>query len=1021
MPDNPYMSQMSGGPGTMYGGTPLIRNQMFDMSGFPGMNGPQGMLLQMMLQPILSSVMGQYGFMGGQFMPTQNMYDHMQATSFFMNNQRAMAMATQSDQGTYYRTMRGVAHMTGTRFGLEQDIAAQSMAGSISGLAPSMAMMAPEFFDRLHGVRGSAAVMSHFMHLGGRYMRDPMTGLTGMSGDSAGALSQRLFQGMYGEGADIGAMRGLGAGEVGRMYDEMSRRGMIGAGISGGGPDGMKAEADRLKGRLQEMAGVVSAMRDIFGDMGRPNAPIPEIFNGLQMLTQGGMNTIPKDKIESVVRNTYNLANMSGLGLDNMSQLISRGAGLADQFGLSRTSAISATQHAVAFAAAYGNRTGAGISYYGASDKERMTMLDQQLQQSAGASRQAQLLNAALYIGDTFGALPADSEAAALTAALRNRQTSYQFGGMTKSVAMTTENFLDVFQGAGVNRQLALNVLASRGGLLATGEKYDTASLARQLQRDVDIMPQFNSVTGLMVKNALPGVDDATANSISNVGVQAAFTVPDEIRGDPAKVAEFVAGRMAQASGGKFSPEQLKPLAASLMTRYEHQVQTNPRLRAYKSFWELSDAHNPTLRAEANRIRDEAQTRTDLQTSFSRLGRIDPLRRMMTILSDRVTGKDDNFGELISEALGGVPADVLLAATGETDKAAAQKAFQSQMGSIRGLVNQYYGATGEADRKRILGQINEHIGTIHQRVNKFYAADVAVTGSMMEDLRNLSKGKDSRLLTHAGDLAERMMLNEGNLSQIGKGGMEVLRTMDADQAELRRLMQQSGSESLGDLLERKDAMGEKARTIYQRLDKNINFVTERVMGGRVAQGDQALTEAEKTEQKRLRAAAMDRKGSDILQDLEGVLGGKVTDASRSDVTKAIEGRKVQIMSALGDYQKLRDAAKRLGIDSTMKPAELMKALQSRKGDLTAEEQTALDRSSPLAGLNALTLDKKALDTAFPEASPGGSGGAPGTSHRGTTNMRISGEVRLKMPNWLVFEDAQGAGAAGGGGRERHNQ
>src|SRR5690606_42097501 len=36
------------------------------------------------------------------------------------------------------------------------------------------------------------------------------------------------------------------------------------------------ADADRIQRRLENMAGAVKAMRDIFGDMGNPNAPMRE-------------------------------------------------------------------------------------------------------------------------------------------------------------------------------------------------------------------------------------------------------------------------------------------------------------------------------------------------------------------------------------------------------------------------------------------------------------------------------------------------------------------------------------------------------------------------------------------------------------------------------------------------------------------------------------------------------------------------------------------------------------------------
>lgn len=1046
-PNSPYMSGYLGQPGTMYGGMPMM-NQM-DLNGLPGMNGPQGMMMQMLLQPFLSNFMGQYGFMPGQFMPTQNIYDHMMSRSVFMNNQQAMATAATTDTATYYRAMRGVSNLTGTRFGLEQDAAARSMANDISGMGPTFAMFAPEFFDRLHGVRGSATVMSHYLHMGGRYMRDPATGLTGISGQGAGVISQRLFESMYGEGADLGAMRGLGAGEMGRMYDELGRRGFVGSmgrsdrnsilrrfrpdadamseddvGKFLSGADGasaktelFKGEADRIRDRLKNLAGAVSAMRDIFGDMGKPNAPIPEIINGLQMLTQGGLANIPRGDLEGIVRNTYNLAKNSGMGLENMSQLMARGAGLGDALGLPRTNAVFAAQNAAAFGAAFGDRSTAGLAYFGAPDKDRVTMLELNLQQSAGASRQAQLMNAALYIGDNFGGLAADSEAASLVGALKSGQTSYFYGGQMKSAAMSSEGFLDIFGRGGVNRQLALNVLASPAGLQETGLKYRTADMTRQMQRQLDVEPAFMSITSLMTATALPGANPATVNALSEAGMRAAFDMPEGKYADEGERTKYIAERMAEASGGQFTAAQLQPLAASIIPRYRHFAATNPRFQGYGSFEAMRLMMSPEIAARAAEIRSESNITSDLQSSFSRLGRIDPLRRLVTLLTDRTTAGmgGDEFAPLLAEALGGID---IAAVTGITDKDKAKVKFGEEMDGLRDMSKMYYNTKDPVQRAAILKKINTEVEKIQTRAGKSFAMDTAVTGPMMEDLRRLSDEKDNRTLEFAGDLSSRMLTNKGNLDQLGKGGTTVLKDIMADNNALKKLMGESGAGSLKELLDRKDAIGIQANAIYDRMNNNLKYVEGRVRTGKIAEDDQAMTEEEKADLKRAQAMST-REPGEILQDLEKAVGGTVGGDKRAGAISSIKDRRDQVNAALSDLSKLRDVARRIGVDPSLPAKELISKLKDQKDKLTPAEQRMLDRVQPLTELSTLTLDGKSIDKAFP-GSPAGMGSEPAKTPT-PTSMKISGEVKLKMPNTLVFEDTNGAigGAGAGTGAARH--
>ena len=86
--------------------------------------------------------------------------------------------------------------------------------------------------------------------------------------------------------------------------------------------------------------------------------------------------------------------------------------------------------------------------------------------------------------------------------------------------------------------------------------------------------------------------------------------------------------------------------------------------------------------------------------------------------------------------------------------------------------------------------------------------------------------------------------------------------------------------------------------------------------------------------------------------------------------------------------------------------DLTDAVESKKFLLSADEIRTLERIKPLNAINPLTFDADAVNSTFSQPTSGGGSGAPGTSHR-PTNMKVSGEVTLKSPNILIFDNVDG--------------
>jgi len=63
---------------------------------------------------------------------------------------------------------------------IEKELALRQCPGTCRQLMPFFAMADPDFFDRLHGSRGSAVIMAQRMAEGARFAMDPTSGMLGM-------------------------------------------------------------------------------------------------------------------------------------------------------------------------------------------------------------------------------------------------------------------------------------------------------------------------------------------------------------------------------------------------------------------------------------------------------------------------------------------------------------------------------------------------------------------------------------------------------------------------------------------------------------------------------------------------------------------------------------------------------------------------------------------------------------------------------------------------------------------------
>ncbi len=992
-------------------------------------NNPAVAMLGNMLS---SSAFKSAGLMPGKFFPIQGFYDDYYAKQYYSGQMEAMTAGAAVDRETQIATLRGIASMTGRPLTLEQERAARSLATGISTLSPTLARMMPEMFDSLHGTRGSATVAAQFIHRGGRFAQDAVTGETGMSGATSGAITRELQSRFFGPGADISSFRGLSMGRLGMLYDEAQMRGIAGpsiaamtsqaqlaamasdpdfiagrlndlgtrneglrqqlvsdadarmpgaaaasaardaarrvaedfravdpnrfAAMSAGattqrrplaylpvdrqidelaraglspvsslsdasrdslaksltgrqladlaqsvdpnnaalaatapdrrdaamaalgqaernrlvsamnpaqqrafldqlpdlqrqtlgidlqgapaeaaftqlGDDALKAavtryeqrtgrsltgqtvasqraalaadpasarealqglsaanpaalralaagrvastqavsgvgdaaaqaeelsrspafvqqalaavqaarpdlyaryqqegvigaaqgtsaenglagksiaeqnqavaksvtdakatierikadmpeafqsalrdfDAKKITDRLKSLSGVTSAMRDIFGDMGRPNAPMRELMEGLNQLTQGGLATQDLGSLERSVRLTQSLARSTGLGMEGMASLMARGAGMADQMGMERVFAVQGAQGAASYGQAFGQVGRGDIPHFQALDREQMTLLDQRLRMQAAKSGLANQLATATRMVDTLEAqgLTAGEGAKNLVEALKAGKTMFRdpTTGQDVSVFQDEDAFRSLMKQSGFNESDVIRASHQTALNREATAKYGLGDLVRD-RAQADEMKGFvtqahrGAIADSLGRIGINGNQrEQMAMTAANAAAATLFNMDPGALRDDAKRTRAVADsvRTSLAAQGvdvtKLSEAELITAADAGWGAFDEQVQRNPALRGYRHALPAIEAHLSTTADRRQQIDQENRISAAMRSATAGIGQAGPLARIM----DSLQAPPADMSKLIGQALGGVDPDAVRA------------------------------------------------------------------------------------------------------------------------------------------------------------------------------------------------------------------------------------------------------------------------------------------------------------------------------------------------------------------------
>jgi hypothetical protein len=261
--------------------TKLIASTAIDLIEKKGQQGDRSDVLTMIAQPFISGWLANHGFttVGPLFGGNKNVFDQHMDQQRQTDKWKAMAVASQGDRGTHVSLLKGVANLLGVEANDDRNQMIESAAGDIATVAPYMMEMFPDFWDRIHGSKGSA------MSLASAIM-DSRSRVGRISPEEASQAANQVLNEFQ---QDPQLSRGFSARELGEIYQQMYERGMAPGSLSS------KAMTSALGGEVK----VMSALRDQAGMSGHT----PSINELYQELDHSGMTMMPRtDVLENRIR-----------------------------------------------------------------------------------------------------------------------------------------------------------------------------------------------------------------------------------------------------------------------------------------------------------------------------------------------------------------------------------------------------------------------------------------------------------------------------------------------------------------------------------------------------------------------------------------------------------------------------------------------------------------------------------------------------------------------------------------------
>ena len=988
-----YLAQLSQGYSS-----PIQGNSLPDTSPLAPLNlqqyGIGGMLAGAAGNSYLSNQMQQQGLLpmgnAGSYMQAHRTREHLR-----MKNDVSAGVSGQDSEGIY-RSFRGAAALAGVPFDRKQREAARSMSDTISSLGPTLSMVAPDFMDAVSGEKGSVQAMAGQMMEANRYRADPITGKMGYSTDSNKNLVNNVFENMFSKD-NMAQMNGMRAGDMGQAYKQLSAEGLVGptgslrdrtiqslqegreqgmdlkaigkkAGVEVGDDTNLAAlsnesltklrkdstvsakmgkdDARQVSDQLQGYVGSLSAIREVFGENGDANAPVPKLINALKAMTSGQMQKFSPGQLTSMVRDMQSMSQLSGKSIDQLTAMNqyanTQNSQMMGGHGVhfNPTSLKVGTTTGMAFAE-HGGATG-----FGALNREQAEQASMGLFSRGMGSQMNNALGALTRIEESggFAENEAGREMKAVLAAADSGAHSYTFvndagESQTKKTPTKEGEFRSIVSRGAVEGMstsdfnMMLGDKTSNLRALSTNEDRQQAALRQQ---PAEIAAQIAKQTGnrLSSNKALKDqvADPKQRAEIAAALGQAATKATDELTmeqlQDPKQRNRAIADALQTEAAGRgvtLSEAESQNMAATSFGQRESVLRTRLDMDATS----YAQVHGKAVRESREDKQAAVAARSGVNEAMSGLGpKGSVLQRLSTAVQkqgDR--GEDANVETLLGDMFAG---DMDVAAKQLNKPLESVRARQSK---IESLTTKLEGASPE-EKKNIQKEIKEETALLKK--------DVATSREMSESLgltdkegqfnqADVAKGKTAaRELDHFNRIEQvRVAGSTAAVTDLERKGADKTKLTEGDfrvMAEKDRTKQLEAADKLsaGDL----QKLSPEAKAVY----------TEAIKSG----ANEATARARVKEKLQSEVASVDVRAKEIQANL----GADATVGAISN-----KELKDSIIQRRRSDAELKPTAEAVDARTELMRKDMSKQNEKRDQGLQAEAETA--RNKELQDVNKI--------------------------------------------------------------------
>lgn len=131
-----------------------------------------------------------------------------------------------------------------------------------------------------------------------------------------------------------------------------------------------QVDASKAGNAVKKHTEALAAIREIFGDSGNPNAPVPALLAALDHLSHGSMHQVGAGRVAGIMREMRGTAKEIGMGFDQLAGFSASVGAYGDTLGLSGPSKMNAVNEALTMVQSMRQSGALSIERYGAMSQE---------------------------------------------------------------------------------------------------------------------------------------------------------------------------------------------------------------------------------------------------------------------------------------------------------------------------------------------------------------------------------------------------------------------------------------------------------------------------------------------------------------------------------------------------------------------------------------------------------------------------------------------------------------------------